>query len=101
MNKRGLSFWDILAYIVLVLLIFWLILKMFGIINTPALVEYFPYFGLAYWAGWTIHKLATVSGDVRQLKGFAKETIKEVNDIKVELNKINLRCEYNHPAKKK
>ena len=98
--KRGLSFWDALAWIVLGLLIIWLILKVFGVINTPVLIEYFPYFSLAYWAGWSIHKLMAVSGDVKQLKGFASDTIKEVNGVKTEINKMNLRCEFNHSKKK-
>ena len=96
MNKRGMSFWDILAWVVLFLILLWLILKVLGVFSTPALIEYFPYFGLAYWAGWAIHKLGGVSRDVSQLKNFAGNTIKEVNDIKNELNKINLRCKYNH-----
>lgn len=95
-----MSFWDILAWIILGLMVLWLILKIFGVINTPALIEYFPYFSLAYWAGWAIHKLTTLSADVRQLKNFSKETIMEVNNIKNEINKVNLRCEYNHRSKK-
>ncbi len=98
--KRGVSFWDILAWIVLGLLILWIILKVLGVINTPAFIEYFPYFSLAYWAGWSIHKLMAVSGDVKQLRGFANETIKEVSNVKAEINKINLRCEFNHSEKR-
>jgi hypothetical protein len=120
MRKKGASFWDILAWVVLALIVLWLILKVFGVIGTPTLIEYFPYvrnfqflitlksllflgffgFGLAYWAGWAINKLTVVSSDVNQLKNFAKDTVGEVNCIKNELNKINLRCEYNHPKKK-
>ena len=94
---KKISVWDIIAWLFLILLIIWLILKISGIINTPALIEYFPYFGLAYWAGWAIHKLGNVSNDIGQLKNFAKETIKEVNNLKTEIGKINLKCAYNHP----
>jgi len=100
MHKKGLSFWDILAWVFLILLVIWLVLKISGIIGTPTLIEYFPYFGLAYWAGWAIHKLTNVSADVHQLKFFAKDTVKEINNLKNEFNKINLRCEYNHRIKK-
>ena len=81
MEKR-VSIWDIIAWIVLILILVWLILKAFGIINTPALIEYVPYFGAVYLAGWQIHKLASVAEDVKELKKFREETIKEVHKIK-------------------
>ena len=70
MNKRGLSFWDVLAWIVLVGILVWLILKGIGVINTPSFVELAPYFGAVYLVGWQIHKLETVSSDVKELKKF-------------------------------
>ena len=80
---RKMSFWDILAWIVLGGIFIWLILKVFGIINTPVLIEYAPYFGAIYLAGWQIHKLAIVAEDVRELKKFKEATIKEINNLKV------------------
>jgi len=65
MDKRGINFWDVLAWIVLVLILLWLVLKSFGIINTSVLLEYAPYFGVVYLAGWQIHKLETVANDVK------------------------------------
>lgn len=87
--KRGMNFWDALAWIVLGLILLWLILKTVGIINTPVLLEYAPVFGAVYIAGWAMHKLDSVAEDVKDLKKFKDNTIKEVNDIK-------LNCSKNH-----
>ncbi len=83
MNKRGISIWDIIAWIVLALILLWLILKTFGVINTSPLLEYAPIYGAIYLAGWQIHKLEIVASDVRELKRFKDLTIKEINNIKI------------------
>jgi len=57
-------------------------LKVFGIINTPALLEYAPYLGAVYLAGLAMHKLETTTNEVKHLRNFAKETINEINNIK-------------------
>jgi len=82
MKKRGLNIWDVIAWIVLAGILLWLILKVLGIINTPILIQYAPYFGAVYLAGWQIHKLETVTKDVKDLKKFEKATIEQVNQIK-------------------
>ena len=87
--KRGLNFWDSLAWIVLAGILIWLILKMLGIINTPVLVEYAPYLGAVYLAGWQIHKLDTVAKEVNGLKKFRSATINEIHELK-------LNCVKNH-----
>ncbi len=81
--KRGhLTIWDIIAWAVLAGIFIWLILKLSGVINTPTLIEYAPIFGAVYLAGWAMHKLDTASDDIKELKGFAKETVNEINNIK-------------------
>jgi len=85
--KKGMSFWDILAWIILGLILLWLILKVAGIINTPVFIEYAPYFGAAYIAGWAMHKLDSVSDDVKSLKKFANATANEINNIKSNCSK--------------
>lgn len=82
MNKRGMSFWDVLAWIVLALILLWIILKTFGVINTPEWLEYAPIYGAVYLAGWQIHKLESVANDVRELKKFKDATINQINNIK-------------------
>ena len=81
MEKRK-SIWDILAWIILAGILIWLILKMFGIINTPILLEFAPYLSAVYLAGWAMHKLETVASDVKELKRFRESTITEINKIK-------------------
>jgi len=80
--KKEISFWDILAWIVLAGILVWLLLKTFGVINTPLWLEYAPIYGAVYLAGWQIHKLETVASDVRELKKFKGETVQEINNIK-------------------
>ncbi|MFH1710929.1 MAG: hypothetical protein ABH840_01305 [Nanoarchaeota archaeon] len=83
MDKRGMGFWDILAWIVLILILLWLVLKTFGVINTSPLLEYAPIYGAIYLAGWQIHKLEIVASDVKELKRFKDLTIKEINSVKM------------------
>ena len=92
MVKRGSNVWDIIAWIVLILILIWLILKTFGIINTSNWLEYFPLYGAVYLAGWQIHKLESVASDVKDLKKFKDATIKEINNI-------NMNCIKNHSKK--
>lgn len=80
--KKRLSFWDILAWIVLFGIFIWLVLKMLGIINTPILLEYAPYFGAVYIAGWAMSTLRNVSQDVKDLKQFKYETINQIHSVK-------------------
>jgi len=79
---KKLSVWDVIAWIVLAGILVWLILKVTGIINTPILLEYAPYFGAVYIAGWQINKLASVADDVKNLKDFKDGTIKQIHFIK-------------------
>ena len=80
--KKRWNIWDIIAWIVLAGILIWLLLKTFGIINTPIWLEYVPLYGAVYLAGWQIHKLASVSEDVRELKKFKDATIGEIHQIK-------------------
>ena len=68
MQKR-MSLWDIIAWIVLALIFLWLVLKMFGIINTPYLIEYAPYFGAVYLAGWAMSSLVKATQDINSIRG--------------------------------
>jgi len=83
MKKGKRSFWDILAWIVLFLILLWLILKTLGIINTSALLEYAPIYGAIYLAGWQIHKLKIVAEEVKNLNIFKEATINEINNLKI------------------
>ena len=80
--KKETNFWDILAWIVLIGIAIWVILKATGFLNTPVIIEYSPYFGAVYLAGWAMHKLETVSDDVKDLKKFKEATINKINEIR-------------------
>jgi len=80
--KKRINIWDIIAWIVLIGILLWLLLKVFGIINSPELVTYAPYFGAVYLAGWAMHKLETVAKDINNLNKFKDETIRQINEIK-------------------
>jgi hypothetical protein len=82
MAEKKISIWDIIAWIVLVGILVWLLLKTFRIINTPLWLEYAPLYGAVYIAGWQIHKLAIVSNDVKDLKNFKDQTISQIHNIK-------------------
>ena len=87
--KRGISVWDVLAWVALASIVVWGILKVTGLINTPLLLEYYPLFAVSYVFGWQMNKLNDVSKEVEGLKNFRNETIKQINEIK-------LNCARNH-----
>jgi len=66
--KKRVSIWDVIAWIVLALILVWLVLKTFGVINTSAILEYAPIYGAVYLAGWQIPKLEIVARDVQESK---------------------------------
>lgn len=82
MKEKKVSIWDVLAWIILVGILVWLVLKTLGIINTPLWLEYAPLYGVVYLAGWQIHKLETVAREVHELKRFKEATINEISQIK-------------------
>ncbi len=90
--KKGLGLWDAIAWIVLAGILIWLLLKVTGIINTPILIEYAPYFGAVYLAGWAMHKLDSAVENIKELADFKKQTIYEINSIKTN-------CMVNHNKK--
>lgn len=82
MSKRGVSIWDLLAWIALGSIVVWALLKIFGVINTPSFIEYYPILAASYVFGWQMHKLENVAREVEGLKKFSGETIKEIHNIK-------------------
>mgnify|MGYP003967836455 CR=1 FL=1 len=87
MKKSKYNFWDILAWICVIGIFIWLILKVLGIINTPVLLEFAPYFGATYLAGWFIHELKDNSKRLINFERFQKETIKEMHNLKLNYTK--------------
>ena len=70
--KRGLNIWDIIAWVCVIGIFLWLVLKVAGVINTPILLEYAPYFGATYIAGWLVHELKDNSKKLNSLEKLSK-----------------------------
>lgn len=79
------SIWDKIAWVVLVLIVIWLILKLLGVFNTPILLEYSPLFGAVYLAGWAMNKLERATEDIKDIK-------KEMNDVESDMVVIRKNC---------
>jgi|SRR3989344_3189597 len=88
LKKNHNSMWDIIAWFVLIGILIWLILKAFGVINTPVLLEYAPFFGAVYLAGWAMHKLDRSTEDIKELKSEMKNTDKRIKDIELSTRDI-------------
>ena len=80
--KKGWSIWDILAWVALASIVIWVTLKILEVINTPLWLEYAPVYSAIYIAGWQISKLSTVAEEVKSLKLFRDETIKQIHLVK-------------------
>jgi len=90
MKERRSKFWDYLAWICLAYITVWLVLKMFGIINTPDWLAYSPLFAAVYFTGSAMKKLAHVADDVKELK----DQMRKVN-LKIDIldrNCPHLKC---------
>ncbi|MBS3089114.1 hypothetical protein J4402_05085 [Candidatus Pacearchaeota archaeon] len=83
-RKGAVSFWDYLAWIVLIGIAVWLILKISGIINTPLWLEYAPVWGAIYLAGWAMKKLDTATDDIKDVKRNVKNIEQDISKIKIE-----------------
>ncbi|MBT4136018.1 hypothetical protein HOD75_01480 [archaeon] len=83
MNKRGKSnIWDILAWIALAGIIIWVLLKMFGIINTPLWIEYAPVWPGIYLIGWAVERLRKTNEDLVQVKKSMIRMSQDMNKLK-------------------
>ena len=80
--NRKINILDIIAWIVLAGILLWLVLKVFGVLNTPNLIESAPYFGIVYLAGWAMHKLDIVSKSVIRMGSTLRDLEKDVLMIK-------------------
>lgn len=90
--KKRMSFWDILAWIVLFLILLWLILKMLGYINTPVLIEYAPYFGAVYLAGWAMSTLVRATQDINRINRNLSYLNNKTNELDKNIELIKSVC---------
>ena len=86
------SFWDILAWIVLGLILIWLILKTVGIIKTDLLLEYAPIYGAVYLAGYAMSTLIQATRDISGIKRNLNYLNKNFNEIDKSIEIIKTNC---------
>jgi hypothetical protein len=84
MGKRS-NVWDIIAWLALVGIGAWVLLKIFGVIKTPLFIEYAPIGGAIYIAGWAMHKLDRATEDIKEVKNNLKV-------IESGMGKIRMNC---------
>lgn len=87
-KKRGMSFWDILARVVLIGIAVWLLLKLFGVISSPVWIEYSPLFGAIYLAGWGMHKLDRATEDIKDVKDDFKVMKDDLREVHSEIERL-------------
>ena len=67
MARSGLSFWDILIYLGLLLLVGWAMLKSLGVINSPVWIDMLPYYGIALAGLGGAYKLGKIMNGIERL----------------------------------
>ena len=82
MVKR--SFWDWLAYVLIVGLVVLAILKGIGFSGISVLMEVYFFLVVSFVLGWQAGKLNCLSDEVEDLKKFKREVVGKIN--KLELN---------------
>jgi len=74
MKRFGI--WDFIFWLALLILILWVIFKILGIINTPAIIEVLPYLSGVFIAGAVWQQFKSMQHDLfhirRALKRFEK-----------------------------
>ena len=88
MGKKRINIWDLIAWLVLAGIVLWLVLKVMGVINTPILIEYAPYFGAVYIAGWAMNRLNTATEDIRDIKKELRSFEKRTSRIEYDMPTI-------------
>lgn len=93
------KFWDYIAWLILIGIAIWLVLKVFGILSTPIIIEYAPLFGAVYLVGWAMHKLDRATDDIKNIKddikdinSEARETEKRIGSIERTTDLIKKNC---------
>ncbi len=62
------NIWDLLAWASLAMIFLWLVAKLFGLINTPLIIELMPYFGVVFFAGRMFQKVEMLDTDMNKVK---------------------------------
>ena len=89
---KGMTLWEIFAWVCLFGLVVWIFLKMFGVINTPLVVQYGPYLGAAYVAGSAMYSLKIIREDLRELKINVRRLNRKVHEHDMDFSHIKKAC---------
>lgn len=87
MGKKGASVWDVIAWLALVGIAVWVLLKVLGVIKTPLFIEYAPIGGAIYIAGWAMHKLDRATDDIKEV---THKLDRATDDIKEVTHKLDI-----------
>ena len=72
MARRGLSFWDILIYLGLLLLVGWAVFKSLGIIHSPIWVDMIPYYAIGLTGLGAAYKIGKIMNGIERLLGMER-----------------------------
>ena len=84
----NIAFTDLLAWLTLLFIFLWLVLKISGIINTLEWLQYSPLFGAVYLAGWAMHKLERTTRDVNDISKGLRSVERRLRIIEVDLGSL-------------
>ena len=71
-----ISWSDIIFWLALLVLLVWIILKAFGLINSPAIVEIIPYISGIFILGSVWQQFRNMQNDLHQIKGATGRLLK-------------------------
>ncbi len=90
--------WNVVFWIGILIIFFWLVAKAAGLINTPLVVQIIPYigglvalFGLFRNAGIYIQKLNGIIEDIGDINIQIKDINSEIKDIRQDIHNIDKR----------
>lgn len=83
MNK--IKIYDIVFWVSMLVIAIWIILKMFGVINSPVWIEMIPYLGIIFAAGSFYQSVNSMKSDVSDLKSRTNSIEREMIEVKTDL----------------
>ncbi len=84
---------DIIVYAFLFSIIVWVLAKAFGLINSPALVEMYPYIALAITATVAYSKLTYNQAKLSTDQKHMMKSVEQIPQILERLTRIEAKCE--------
>ena len=85
---RKISIWDILFWIAMLILIFYIIAKLFGLINTPEWVDLVPLITLVFLIGVFYQKVVSFMDIMYNRTNYLKNNLNQIKDKIAEHDRI-------------